>query len=91
MNELRDLIYQTIAHHFYDGHDCDDGSGIVISRLGNSFDIAFTEDHGECFAYVVEATFMAVVDFLEKIVELRARLTSIHNATEDELYEMSEP
>jgi hypothetical protein len=89
--ELRALIFHSINHHFYDGCDCDDGGGIVLVRFGSSFNIAFTEDHGECFTYTIEATPEAVATFLDELAELRTRLTKLHMVKEGRIYKVTMP
>lgn len=75
IEKLRALIYHSINHHFYDGND--DGMndcGIVINQVGNIFNIAFTEEHGECFVFTVEANPKTVANFLDYLKELKETL-----------------
>jgi hypothetical protein len=72
--ELRALIFHSINHYFYDGHDSDDGGGIELNLVGKSFNIAFTEEGGDCYAYTVEATAEAVTAFIDELFDLRNNL-----------------
>lgn len=72
--ELRALIFHSINHYFYDGHDSDDGGGIELNLVGNSFHIAFTEEGGNCYTYTVDATADAVTAFMDELFDLKNSL-----------------
>ncbi|MBK4733692.1 hypothetical protein [Noviherbaspirillum pedocola] len=89
--DLKALIYHSINQLFYDGRDDIDDENIPIEHIGNQFHIAFAEDHGQCFAYTVEATSKAVASFLDELGELRARLTKEHRSIDEKVSEITKP
>lgn len=70
---LRKLVHEVLNQYFYDGNDWDE-EGVLVERRGNRFDIAFTEEHGDCFDYTVEAAPEAVEKFLKEMRELKERI-----------------
>ncbi|WP_109370525.1 hypothetical protein [Massilia sp. WG5] len=81
---MRKRIYDAINRLFY---NCHDAGGIVIRKVGNSFRVAFTEEHDNGFVYDVEITPEAVAVFLGELEVLAERLWCHYQKIEDELYE----
>jgi hypothetical protein len=84
LKTMKKEIYDAINRLFYHGHDA---GGIVIRKVGNSFRVAFTEEHDNGFVYNVEITPEAVAAFLGELEVLAEWLWNHYQKIEDELYE----